>query len=187
MRSARVISRGILATAVASLGLTAGPGRAQTPITTPPNVLIIVTDDQRDDTLSVMPDTVDYFADGVTLSNAIATTPVCCPSRASIMTGRYAHNHNVRSNAETEAGRLDQETTLQRDLSKAGYKTGIVGKYLNGWDITQAPPYFDEFAITRAGYYGARFGIGRKDRRVVKRTSGYSTNFVRRWADRFIR
>ena len=151
-------------------------------------MLIIVTDDQRaDETMAVMPDTVDYFADGVTFSNAIATTPVCCHSRASIMTGRYAHNHNVRSNAQTEAGRLDQETTLQKYLGAAGYHTGIAGKYLNGWDLSEPPPYFEEYAITRTGYYGARFGVGRKGRQSVKRTAGYSTNFVKRWSDRFIR
>src|SRR5687767_5874898 len=140
--SLAVISLGALSVVVFS-----GPaGQAEEMVETRPNVLIIVTDDQRaDDTMAVMPETVDYFSSGVTFPNAIATTPVCCPSRASIMTGRYAHNHNVRSNAASEAGRLDQDTTLQRDLRTAGYRTAIAGKYLNGWNINQAPPYFDQF------------------------------------------
>jgi arylsulfatase A-like enzyme len=163
------------------------PARGQTP---PPNILVIVTDDQRagPETMAVMPKTSKYFVDeGVEFTNAIATTPVCCPSRASIFTGRYAHNHNVRSNAETEAGNLNQETTVQHYLQdKAGYRTGIVGKYLNGWDITVPPPHFDEFAITRGGYFKGRFGVGVDGVQKVRRDFGYSTNYVRRRATRFI-
>lgn len=186
MRKRRAAIAGVLL--AAALPVVGGaPSRAQDPVERP-NVLIIVTDDQRaQDTMEVMPHTVDYFSEGVTFSQAIATTPVCCPSRASIMTGRYAHNHNVRSNAASEADRLDQETTLQRDLRQAGYHTGIAGKYLNGWDIGRRPLHFDEFAIMRTGYYKTRFGVGRKGRQTVKRLSGYSTNFIRRWAERFIR
>ncbi len=165
---------------VLSLALPIAPGAAQEVIDPRPNVLIIVTDDQRaGGTMGVMDQTTDYFTDGSYFPNAIATTPVCCPSRASIMTGRYAHNHNVRSNASTEAERLDQETTLQYYLQQeGGYRTGLFGKYLNGWDIGQAPPYFDEYAVTRTGYYNARFGIGRDGIHSVERIPAYSTRFV---------
>lgn len=167
--------------------LNGGQGAAQTLGEPPPNILVIVTDDQRaHDTMSVMPDTVEYFSDGATFSNAIATTPVCCPSRASIMTGQYAHNHNVRSNAATEAQRLDPNNTVQRYLREAGYRTGLVGKYLNGWDIDQAPPHFDEYAVTRTGYYSTRFGVGSDGGHAVRRIAGYSTDFVKRRAHRFI-
>jgi len=65
-----------------------------------PNILIIVTDDQRDG-LAVMPATRRWFGrGGTTFNRAYATTPLCCPARASIMTGRYAHNHGVRGNAD---------------------------------------------------------------------------------------
>ena len=188
MRSRRLSLAGAALAACSAVAFAGPASRAETVTESRPNVLIVVTDDQRaGDTLEVMPATVDYFSAGVTFPSAVATTPVCCPSRASIMTGRYAHNHKVRSNAASEAARLDQDTTLQRNLRAAGYRTGIVGKYLNGWDITKPPPHFDEFAITRTGYYGARFGIGRRGRQIVRRTSGYSTNYIRRWAKRFIR
>jgi Sulfatase len=62
-----------------------------------PNVLIFVTDDQRIGTLKHMPATRRLIGrKGMTFRNAFATTPLCCPARTSIMTGRYAHNHHVR-------------------------------------------------------------------------------------------
>lgn len=139
-----------------------------------------MTDDQRaEGTLGVMGDTTDYFSDGVSFPNAIATTPLCCPSRSSIFTGRYAHNHHVRVNTAGAVRNLDQKTTLQYYLHQAGYRTGIFGKYFNGWDIDNAPPYFDEYAITKRGYMSALFGIGHGGRHRVKDVSEYSTDFIR--------
>lgn len=62
-----------------------------------PNVLIIMTDDQRadQDSLPVMDDTRWIFGEGSYFPNAVATTPLCCPSRASVFTGKYVHNHKV--------------------------------------------------------------------------------------------
>ncbi len=71
---------------------------------------------------------------GVTFKNAFATTPLCCPARASIMTGQYAHNHSVRENLVGR--RFNMSTTLQHNLDRAGYFTSIVGKFLNGWSPT---------------------------------------------------
>ena len=65
-----------------------------------PNVLVVLTDDQRlDGTMAVMPKTLQWFEDGGTrFNNAFATTPTCCPSRASLFSGRYTHNHGVTTN-----------------------------------------------------------------------------------------
>ena len=64
-----------------------------------PNILIIVTDDQRYDTMKYMPETVArIFDQGVAFTNGFVTTPLCCPSRSSILTGMYARNHGVRDN-----------------------------------------------------------------------------------------
>lgn len=110
-----------------------------------PNVLLIVTDDQRRETLHGMPATARLFRKrGVEFPNAFATTPSCCPSRATIMTGRYAHNHGVKRFTPLE---LDQDTTLQRYLDDFGYRNLIVGKYLNAWPLRRDPPHFDEWAI----------------------------------------
>ena len=107
-----------------------------------PNFVIIVSDDQRHDTLDFMPLTkARIFEQGVTFTNAYVTTPLCCPSRSSILTGMYAHHHNVYTNFAP----LEKTTFVQR-LHEAGYFTGIVGKYLNSWDGT-ARPEFDDWVV----------------------------------------
>jgi arylsulfatase A-like enzyme len=115
-----------------------------------PNVLVIVTDDQPTDTLEVMPQTRRWIREaGREFTQAFVTTPLCCPSRATIMTGRYAHNHRVKRNKDS--GLLNQQTTLQRYLGNAGYKTAVAGKYLTSWPMTSNPPYFDRWAIMPGG------------------------------------
>jgi arylsulfatase A-like enzyme len=148
----------------------------------PPNVLIVLTDDQRTGTLDVMPQTRRWFASGgTTYVNAYATTPLCCPSRATIFTGRYAHNHGVRGN--TEAGRLDQRLTLQRYLRDAGYLTGYAGKYLNSWDLARDPPSFDRWTIFDRGYEGRTFNVDGS----LRLTDEYSTRFIGEAAESYLR
>jgi arylsulfatase A-like enzyme len=117
-----------------------------------PNILVFVTDDQRIDGLSVMPKTASWFrAGGTTFPNGVVTTPLCCPSRASIFTGRFAHNHGVRRNEDPVAVRaLDQSLTIERYLHDAGYHTAIGGKFLNTWPNTTTPPYFDRSRLGEA-------------------------------------
>lgn len=138
-----------------------------------PNVLIIVTDDQRVDTFGAMPHTRRWFERaGTRFPNTFATTPLCCPSRASIMSGRYAHNHDVENNHS--AARFDERGSLQRYLQEDGYRTAIVGKFLNGWagDVR----YFDRWAvfIDPIRYYGARVNVQGRPRRFKR----YSTDYV---------
>lgn len=160
----------------------------------PPNVLIIVTDDQRGG-LEVMPETSRRFVkQGTRYTPGFVTTPVCCPSRASIMTGRYAHNHGVRSNSneeETGADHLDHSTTLQRYLNDAGYHTGIVGKFLNPpWRFADNPPYFDEWATvggTENPSESQWFDAVLNANGQPKQSKGYITSVMRRRSVRFIR
>ncbi len=91
---ALVVTR--LATDRAPLGDNAFPGSTPPPENRLPNVLIIITDDQRTDTFTTVPETRQFFEDGINFTHAFATTPVCCPSRASIFSGRFAHNHGVK-------------------------------------------------------------------------------------------
>lgn len=106
-----------------------------------PNILIFLTDDQRADyTMAMMPTASHYFGDGGTrFSRAYVTTPLCCPSRASIFSGRYAHNTGVTT---LDAASFDARDTWQRYLHAHGYYTGLIGKYLNGVP-TEDAPYFD--------------------------------------------
>ena len=102
-----------------------------------PNFLIIVSDDQRFDTMDYMPNTQQLIFDqGVTYTNGFITTPLCCPSRSSILTGMYAHNHGVLDN-----NMKLKHTTFMEILHEEGYHTGLVGKYLNSWKGEKRPEY----------------------------------------------
>jgi arylsulfatase A-like enzyme len=150
-----------------------------------PNVLIILTDDQpARGTMRIMPKTRRLFKrQGTYFSEAFATTPQCCPSRATIFSGRYAHNHGVRSN--NQSTNLDQALSLQKYLRDDGYRTGIFGKFLNAWPLNENPKYFDEWAVpqSRAGYYPTKWNVN-GDIQTLRR---YATDLVRRFALRFIK
>jgi len=146
-----------------------------------PNILVILTDDQRAGTLQVMPKTRDVFvAGGTSFTNGFVTTPVCCPSRSSILTGRYVHNTGVRGNGD--ALRLDQTTTVARYLRDAGYRTGIVGKFLNSWPLDRNPPNFDRWSVFNSGYVDTSWNIQGHARTI----SEYSTDFISERAVSFI-
>jgi arylsulfatase A-like enzyme len=146
-----------------------------------PNVLIILTDDQRYSTLDVMPDTRAWLrAGGTRFTRGFVTTPLCCPSRSSIFTGRYAHNHGVRTNPD--ARRLLQSSTIQRYLRGAGYRTAIAGRYLPSWPLRDAPPHFDRWA-TFPNTYVDPFVNDNGASRVVR---GYSVDLIADYATRFL-
>jgi arylsulfatase A-like enzyme len=179
---ARVVVRVVLGLVLISLSLpSAQRARAQVDDLRP-NILIIMTDDQRAaGTYEVMPETMRIFRDGGTqYPNGIVTTPLCCPSRASFFSGQYAHNHGVLRNEL--AGSLDTSHTIQYQLNEVGYKTAIAGKYLNLW--TDDPPHFDRWATFRdkAGYFDATFNVDGKNK-IAK----YSTHFIRNKAIAFVR
>jgi arylsulfatase A-like enzyme len=95
-------------------------------------------------------------AGGRTFTNGFTSSPICCPARSSIFTGRYVHNHCVLTNHDSSL--LDHRTTIQRYLGDAGYENAIVGKFLNEWPLGEAPPYFDRWSIcspcSEGGYFG---------------------------------
>lgn len=120
---------------------------------TRPNVLVIVTDDQTLNTVSrlVMPNTYHWFVDrGESLPHFYAADPLCCPSRASIMTGRYDHNNGVKDNSsDTMSFHLDMQSEIQCYLQQSGYYTGLYGKFYNGYNYHKDPPCLSDYAITR--------------------------------------
>jgi arylsulfatase A-like enzyme len=121
-----------------------------------------------------------FVREGRTYPNAYVTTPLCCPSRASILTGRYAHNHGILTQ---EPQSFDVRTSIPRYLRQAGYLNGIAGKYLNRWGAgptfkPMSPPYFDLWATTRPsgnGYRRTLFNLNGRLHRVKR----YSTSFIR--------
>jgi arylsulfatase A-like enzyme len=149
----------------------------------PPNVVVILTDDQRaTDTMFVMPETRRYFEhQGVYYPNGFSVTPLCCPSRATILTGRYAHNTGVKSNGPPT--NLDLSTLFVRRLQEAGYQTGLVGKFLNSWALDMNPPYFERFALGGSPYFDPRFNVNG----TLISVRGYSTRVMTRYSLRFLR
>jgi len=101
-----------------------------------PNILILETDDQTLDEMAVLPNVRRLIGDeGVTFDDNFDSFSLCCPSRASLLTGQYSHNNGVRGNKLPEGGyyKLDSTNTLAVWLQKAGYYTIHVGKYLNAY------------------------------------------------------
>jgi arylsulfatase A-like enzyme len=182
--SARRIAAALVALAMANIPVATVPLRAAHG-TERPNVLIILTDDHRLDQVAprVLKKTLRWFRnEGLHFPYAFATTPLCCPSRSSVFTGQYAHNHRVETNIETE--RLDHRATMQRYLQDAGYRTAIVGKYLHQW--TRDPLYFDDWAMFdwgNLGYRDAVFNVQGGLRKVRR----YSTDFIGAYAVNLLR
>jgi arylsulfatase A-like enzyme len=158
-----------------------GPDRP--PAINPPNVLIFVTDDQRAPrTLSVMPQTRRFFARGGTqFANAFATTPLCCPSRASILSGRYAHNHGAMRNEL--GGRFDADHALPAYLQAEGYRTAISGKYLQGISLDTDPPHFDRWDTFSWGYFDRTHNVNGR----IELVESYSTRHVGSFAVQSLR
>lgn len=148
-----------------------------------PNFVLVQTDDQTIDSLyatfnaggvpiQVMPNTLSLIAEkGVTLNRYYVPYPLCCPSRVSLLTGRYAHNHNVRGNVQPNGGFLGfsfrgaNGHNVAAWLQQAGYRTIHIGKFLNGYgdepfdNGTTVPPGWNAWhtvlkADTNHYYYG---------------------------------
>jgi arylsulfatase A-like enzyme len=171
---------GVLAAiALAGTGGIGGSVKASGP--GPPNILFIVTDDERLDGMTVMPKTLQWFQDqGMTFPQAYSTTPLCCPARSTIFSGQYVHNTGVRTNSSGVW--FDPRHSMQRYLHDAGYQTGLYGKYFNAWSDIRNPPYFDKFVEFDAGYFNYRVN----DNGVLRQIQQYSTNYIRDKALSFV-
>jgi N-acetylglucosamine-6-sulfatase len=107
------------------------------------NVVEIMTDDQTAASLAYMGNVNTLLGgDGTTFDQAIDSFPLCCPSRATNLTGQYAHNHGVLHNNPPFGGfiQLDGTSTLPVWLQGAGYRTMHVGRYLNGYEAKYGIP-----------------------------------------------
>jgi len=117
-----------------------------------PNILVVMTDDMTQSDLAFMPKTRRLLAkQGTSFTNTITSFPLCCPSRSTFLTGQYAHNHGVTGNFYPEGwyGLEGRNNTLATWLDRAGYRTGLIGKWLNGYGALDAhgeiPPGFDDW------------------------------------------
>ncbi|WP_114423285.1 sulfatase [Nocardioides houyundeii] len=151
---------GALAAGVAGSSGTSSAVRAAGSADDRPNIVVVMTDDQNDYELAWMPRTRALLADrGMDLTDAISPHPLCCPARAELVTGQYAQNNGVRHNRGPYGGNaaLDPVDTIGSWFSEAGYRTGFIGKYLNGYGAHQArPPGWDRWDPLVQGVYDYR-------------------------------
>ena len=131
-----LVTGGVLPSLAHSSGVsTPAPEAARS---SPPNVVYILVDDMRADEMRFLPRTQELLAErGMEFSEAIAPHPLCCPARAQILTGQYGQNNGVRHNTGRYGGFRALENprkTLGVWAQRAGYRTALHGKYLNGYE-----------------------------------------------------
>ncbi len=106
-----------------------------------PNILVVMTDDQAQADVAHMPNVKRLLAArGTTFADAVDSFPLCCPARATFITGQYAHNHNVQGNFWPFGwyGMKQRGNILPAWLQRAGYRTALIGKWLNGYGARDA-------------------------------------------------
>jgi N-acetylglucosamine-6-sulfatase len=125
-----------------------------------PNIILFLTDDQAEEEMRFLPNTERLLMEeGTYFENAFLTQSLCCPSRASILTGKYPHNHGIFGNTPPSGGfrtvreRGLEEKTVARELDEAGYRTGLFGKYFNGYNGHVPAPYWDVWGAYPGPYF----------------------------------
>jgi len=154
------------------------------------NFILIVTDDQRADTLWAMENLQsELLSRGVKFENGFATTPLCAPGRASILTGLYGHNTKILKNDSPFGGasEFNDKESLAVWLQRAGYRTALFGKYINGYGALSPyiPPGWDKWvAFVNTNYVDFSLNI---DGNLVEFKDNYSTDLLFRESVNFIR
>ena len=198
--------------AVASVGSVpklrspATPDTLTPPVTNPlvkrPNIVFVLTDDLSMDLLQYMP-AVEALEDrGTTLTSYYVSDSLCCPSRASIFTGNFPHDTGVFTNTGRQGGfnvfhaRGEQQHSFNIALQHAGYRTAMMGKYLNGYlepgkstvPSTYVPQGWDEWDVAGWGYpeYNYELNHDGTVRFYGHRPRDYLTNVLARQGTRFI-
>lgn len=157
-----------------------------------PNIIVIMTDDQRADTLAYMPTVRNQLGEkGVIFTNMIAATPLCCPSRSSFLTGQYAYHHSVWSNNPPLGGfkKFKDKSTIGVWMHRAGYRTGFIGKYLNGYVKDKyIPPGWDEwYGRAHNTYFGYTLNENGSFVEYGYKEKDYSTDVYKDIAINFIK
>lgn len=154
-----------------------------------PNILVILCDDLRWNALGFAghphvktPHIDQLAAEGVVFENAFCTTSLCSPSRASILSGLYAHSHGVTNNFTEYPSQL---MSFPKQLQGAGYQTAYIGKWHMGEGNDEPRPGFDWFVSHKGQgkYFDTEFNFHGKERKIV---SGYYTTAVTEMAERWI-
>lgn len=169
-----------------------------------PNIVFVLTDDLSWDLVDYMPNVRQLRAEGVTFDNYIVTDSLCCPSRASILTGKYPHNTGIYKNTGDDGGFLafrargQEQQSFATALAAQGYRTALMGKYMNQYNpltVRDAagrpyvPPGWTDWRGVGNGYPGYGYRMVRDDRVVRRghRARDYLTTVLRRDAVGFMR
>jgi N-acetylglucosamine-6-sulfatase len=158
-----------------------------------PNIVVLMTDDQTLDSMAVMPKTRALIGgEGTTFRRSFVNYSLCCPSRSTLYTGQYAHNHGVITNTPPLGGftRLDTTNWLPLWLQAAGYRTMHVGKFLNGYGRDappSVPPGFSDWHGTVDPSTYSYYDYTVFENGVPRTYPGvYSTDFIATRADELI-
>jgi arylsulfatase A-like enzyme len=151
----------------------AGPSAAGPAGAVRPNIVFVLTDDLSGNLVRYMPNVLALQKEGTSFSNYSVTDSLCCPSRASIFTGRFPHNTGIFKNHGADGGfrlfhsRGEEASTFATDLKAAGYRTAFLGKYLNeyspsaklGGALPYVPPGWDEWDAGGNAYTGFDYSL----------------------------
>ncbi len=155
-----------------------------------PNVIVIMTDDQAESLSAFMPTVQRELAGkGVSFGEAFTTNTLCCPARTSVLRGQYVHNHQVFSNGGPQGGfpKLYQSgfeaSTLATWLQGAGYRTALMGKYLNAYPFGPEGENPPDYRAPRESYvppgwseWFGFFDVPKDDRNTPYRMYDYRVN-----------
>jgi N-acetylglucosamine-6-sulfatase len=163
---------------------------------TKPNVVFIITDDQRNDQLSQMPIVQQQLiGKGVNFTNAFVSDPLCCPSRASILRGQYAHSTGVYNNSGPYGGWARvralhlEKSTIATWLKAAGYQTAMIGKYFNGYNKMNVVPagWTTWRGKWQPDYFNYKVSVDGVAKAFGSTPADYEATVLSNYADSFIR
>ncbi len=183
----------------------AGPARPATARTAarPPNIVFVLTDDLSMDLVRYMPQVQALQSRGLTFDDYFVSDSLCCPSRSSIFTGNFPHDTGVFTNAGLDGGigafyaHGDEQTSFNVALHDAGYRTAMMGKYLNGYlqgptrspvPSTYVPPGWDEWDVPGYAYSEYDYTLNENGRlqHFGHRRADYLTDVLARKGVRFV-
>ena len=204
----RPFAAGLLLLAiVAAIVLAGGPDaepEAASAFKSRANIIVLLTDDQETASMRIMK-TVnkEMKRKGVTMKRFYDNFPLCCPSRTTLLTGQYAHNHQVLSNKAPDGGygvfnELHGDNNLALWLQAAGYRTAYIGKFLNEYaepdeygtlpiDVPRGWNDWRVLAPSRAQYFGYTLNQNGSLVQFSEAEKDYSTDIFTTKAKRFIR
>jgi len=165
-----------------------------------PNIIIILTDDLDLTLMPYLENTNRLIGEaGATFTNYFVTTPLCCPSRASMLRGQYAHNTNILENSPGFVNfyrNTREAETIAVWLNKGGYETSLTGKYLNGYPVNAGkkyvPPGWTDWHVfmyegyERTFYYGYKMNENGEVVQYSDAPEDYSTDVIKRQALNFM-